>query len=165
MKKKALLRLGLLIIIIGAVIVMAVKFIGKNDADKNNENIVVENNKVNEEMVTEKKPQGIAIPGWEKITIPANTTEVTVDFNNPEQNKDLYYLTFELRLLTNNENEYEVLYTSDFIEPGEHVGKVTLNRELTSGEYDAMIHVQPYKMDAQKTPANNADMKVKLVVK
>lgn len=109
--------------------------------------------------------QGVAIPGWGTINLPANQTDVTVDFFNPEANKDLYYLTFEIRLLDDSEAGYEVLYTSGLVEPTLHVQKITLNRALSEGSYDAVIHVQPYRMDEKKTPTNNADMKTTLIVK
>ena len=44
------------------------------------------------EYVEPEKPapaQGVAVPGWGSIVVPANTTEITVDFFNPEENKDL----------------------------------------------------------------------------
>lgn len=107
--------------------------------------------------------QGVAIPGWGTITIPVNTTEVTVDFFNPEQNKDLYYLTFELRLPDGN-GGYEVLYKSGLIEAGNHIQKITLSRGLKAGTYDAIIFVQPYRMDGV-TPTNNAETKTQLIVK
>ena len=107
--------------------------------------------------------QGVAIPGWGKITIPVNETEVTVDFYNPEQNKDLYYLTFELRLPDGN-GGYEVLYKSGLIEAGNHIQNITLSRGLAEGTYDAIIFVQPYRMDGV-TPTNNAETKTQLIVK
>ena len=110
--------------------------------------------------VYNKMPQG-----WEKIKIPANTKQVNIDLYNPEENLGLYYLTFELRLLNNTEEGYEVLYKSDLIKPGQHVQNIELTKSLTSGEYETIIHVQPYKMDEYKTPTNNADMKTMLVVK
>ena len=107
---------------------------------------------------------GVAIPGWVSFTIPANTTEdIVVDFYNPVENTDKYYLTFELRLPDNSEQGYEVLYTSGLVEPTLHIQKITLNRGLEAGEYDAIIHVQPYHMDS-KAPTNNADMETKLIV-
>ena len=109
--------------------------------------------------------QGVAIPGWSTITIPANSTEVTVDFMNPIENKDLYYLTFELRLKDNSKEGYEVLYKSGLVEPGLHIQKINLSKGLPTGEYDAVVHVQPYRMNEEKTPTNNADMKTKLIVK
>ena len=109
--------------------------------------------------------QGVAIPGWGTITIPVNTKDVTVDFYNPVANKDLYYLTFELRLPNDSDEGYEVLYKSGLVEPDKHIQKITLSHGLEAGTYDAIIHVQPYKMDANKTPTNNADMKTTIVVK
>lgn len=107
--------------------------------------------------------QGVAIPGWGKITIPVNETEVTVDFYNPEQNKDLYYLTFELRLPDSN-GGYEVLYKSGLVEAGNHVQNITLSRGLDEGTYEAIIFVQPYRMDGV-TPTNNAETQTELIVK
>lgn len=165
MKKRAVLRLGLIVIIIIFAIIVGIKFIEKTNSDKDELSEVGAINNQEDVVTQEKKAsQGIAIPGWENIRIPANTKEVSIDFNNPEQNVGLYYLTFELRLLNSNNDDYEILYKSDFIEPGQHVQKITLARELSEGEYEAVIHVQPYKMDEAKTPANNADMEVNLIV-
>ncbi len=109
--------------------------------------------------------QGVAISGRDYMTMPAGQKEVSVDFYNPEENRDLYYLTFELRLYDKNESDYEVLYTSGLVEPGKHIQKITLSRALEDGIYTAVIHVQPYRMDEQKSITNNADMKIYLIVK
>lgn len=116
------------------------------------------------EPVAAVAPQGVAIPGWGSIKIAKDTTDVTVSFFNPEANKDLYYLTFELRLMEENGEDYEVLYTSGLVEPGLYLQHITLNRPLAAGEYDAVIHVQPYRMDEARTPTNNADMATVLIV-
>lgn len=113
--------------------------------------------------VTTKR--GVKIPGWPSITVPKEQTEIGVDFYNPEENKGLYYLTFELRLPDDSKQGYEVLYKSGLVEPGKHIQSITLSHGLDKGEYDANIHVQPYRMDENKTPTNNADLKTKLVVK
>ena len=104
--------------------------------------------------------RGIAIPGWESITIPANQTEVIVDFRNPEANEGYYYLTFELRLA-----DGESLYQSGLVRAGDHIQRITLSRGLPAGTYDAVVHVQPYSADDDLVPKNNADMKIKLIVK
>ena len=108
--------------------------------------------------------QGVVIAGWESVTIPANKKEAGVDFFNPEENAQLYYLTFELRLYSNSGQDYEVLYTSGLVEPGKHISRITLSRELEKGVYEAVIHVQPYRMNEEKTLTNNADMRIKLIV-
>lgn len=109
--------------------------------------------------------RGVKIPGWPSITFPKEQTEIGVDFYNPEENKGLYYLTFELRLPDDSKQGYEVLYKSGLVEPGKHIQSITLSHGFDKGEYDAIVHVQPYRMDEDKTPTNNADMKTKLVVK
>ena len=108
--------------------------------------------------------RSVTIPGWGSITIPADTDKIAVDFYNPEENGGFCYLTFELRLLDDSEQGYEVLYTSQFIGPGKHVKTATLSHGLASGAYDAVIHVQPYRMDGNLTPTNNADMQTVLKV-
>ena len=117
------------------------------------------------QKAAEAKP-GVAIPGWGSFTFPPNTTELEgmVDFYNPEANDGYYYLTYELRLPDDSEQGYEVLYASQLIPPGKHIQTITLNRGLDVGDYEAVIHVQPYTMDESMTPTNNADMKTTLHV-
>ena len=120
------------------------------DAEKEN---------VSSDSVLEK---GVVIAGRGAMTFPAGKKEVPVDLYNPEDNEGLYYLTFELRLYDGQ--EYEVLYTSGLVEPGKHIYRITLSRSLEKGVYEAVIHVQPYRMNEEKTPTNNADMKIRLIV-
>lgn len=109
--------------------------------------------------------KGISIPGWNTLNIPEHKKDVAVDFYNPEANKNRYQLTFELRLPDDSEQGYEVLYKSGLVDPGLHIQNITLSRELDAGTYDATIHVQPYRMDEEKTATNNADMQTQLIVK
>ena len=110
---------------------------------------------------------GVAIPGWGSITLPAGVTEASTTLKNPEANADWYYLTFEMRLPTVDEEtgaeSYEVLFTTGLIPPGQYCNKVTLTRALEPGEYNVILHVQPYRI-SDKTPTNNADMETVLVV-
>ena len=110
---------------------------------------------------------GVAIPGWGSITLPAGVTEASTTLKNPEANADWYYLTFEMRLPTVDEEtgaeSYEVLFTTGLIPPGQYCNKVTLTRALEPGEYNVILHVQPYRI-SDKTPTNNADMETLLVV-
>ena len=108
--------------------------------------------------------QGVAISGRGAITIPANKKEVAVDFYNPTENEGLYYLAFELRLSDEDGQGYEVLYTSGLVEPGKHINWIELSRGLKKGVYEAVVHVQPYRMNEEKTLTNNADMKIALIV-
>ena len=108
--------------------------------------------------------QGVAIPGWGSMTIPANTRELTmVDFYNPDDNAGLYYLTFKFCLLNSNEEISEVLWESQAVPPGKHIQKITMSRGLPAGTYSALIHVQPYRM-SDESPTNSADMMTTLYV-
>lgn len=110
---------------------------------------------------------GVAIPGWGSITLPAGVTEASTTLRNPDANADWYYLTFEMRLPTvdeeTGEETYEVLFTTGLIPPGQYCNQVTLTRALEPGEYDVILHVQPYRM-SDLTPTNNADTETRLVV-
>lgn len=118
-----------------------------------------------EQQAEKKSSGGIAVPGWNTLNIPKNKKEVAVDFYNPEENDGLYQLTFELRLPDESEQGYEVLYKSGLVDPGLHIQNITLSHELDEGIYDATLHVQPYRMDEQKSATNNADMQTQLIVK
>ena len=107
---------------------------------------------------------GVAIPGWGSMTIPANTPVLDmVDFYNPEANAGLYYLTFKFCLLNSNGEISEVLWESQAVPPGKHIQKITMSRGLPAGTYDAVVHVQPYRM-SDESPTNNANLKTKLIV-
>lgn len=117
------------------------------------------------EAETKGEAPGIAIPGWGSITLPANTTTAKgcVDFYNPDANAGWYYLTFEIRI-PDEKGGYETIYQSGLIEPGKHIQSIELIRPLEAGEYDAVIHVQPYSLDEELNELNNADMKTVLKV-
>lgn len=110
---------------------------------------------------------GVAIPGWGSITLPAGVTEAATTLKNPDANAGWYYLTFEMRLPTvdeeTGEESYEVLFTTGLIPPGQYCNQVTLTRALEPGEYNVILHVQPYRM-SDKTPTNNADTEMVLIV-
>ena len=115
-------------------------------------------------VVTTFKWKHVSIPGWGEITLPPNTTEIQCDFYNPVENEGYYYLTFELRLPDDSAQGYEVLYNSGLLAPGEHTQTITLSRGFPEGKYDAILHVQPYRMDGLMTPTNNLNSSIKLRV-
>jgi hypothetical protein len=112
-----------------------------------------------------KQEPGVAIPGWGSMTIPANTQVLDmVDFHNPIANDGLYYLTFKFCLLNANGEISEVLRESQAVPPGKHIQKITMSRGLPAGTYEAVVHVQPYRMSDQ-SPTNSANMRTTLIVK
>lgn len=111
---------------------------------------------------------GVAIDGWSRITVPANSLEAAVSLHNPEDNAGWYYLTYELRLKrpenAPEDEPEEVIFTTGLIPPGLYCNKVTLTRKLEKGVYPAILHVQPYRMNEEMSPTNNADLELLLVV-
>lgn len=116
-------------------------------------------------FVEQERAPGVTIPGMASIQIPVNAKIVTgVDLYNPTENDGWYYLTFKLSLLDENDKVKETLYESGLLPPGDHIQTITLTRGLSAGTYDAVMHVQPYRM-ADKTPTNSADLKLTIYVR
>ena len=107
------------------------------------------------------KEPGIAIPGWGSIFLPADSLEAEADLYNPEDNKDWYYLTFQLCL----KDTGEVVFQTGLIPPGMYCTKVTLNRAWEAGTYEGIMHVQPYYMRDPPAPTNNADFDIQIIIR
>lgn len=99
--------------------------------------------------------EGIAIPGYKKITIDADTTAVKVNFQNPEGNP----CYFVISLLLDDGTE---LYKSKMIEPGLGLYDITLNQPLKEGEYGATIKYETFSLDTI-SPLNGAEVKITLI--
>ena len=116
------------------------------------------------EFVKPEQPPGVAIPGFGRLTIPANTKEIVgINLYNPIENEGWYYLTYKLCLLDKNGEVSEVLYESQLIPPNNLVKDIMLSRGLAKGEYDAVMQVQPYRI-ADLSPTNNANLKLDIIV-
>jgi len=89
---------------------------------------------------TSSAAEGIRIPGFKSITIQADTTEVSVNFQNPAANN--CYFVIRLVLLDTG----ETLYESKMIEPGKGLYNVTLSRALEAGTYSAQLQYEPYDL-------------------
>ena len=117
------------------------------------------------EYVEPEQPPGVTIPGFGSLTIPANTKELKgINLHNPTKNEGWYYLTFKICLLDKNGEVSETLYESQLLPPGLYIQDITLSRGLAPGEYAAVMKVQPYRI-ADKSPTNNADLKMTIIVK
>ena len=117
------------------------------------------------EYVKPERAPGVTIPGFGTMTIPANTKELKgIDLYNPIENEGWYYLTFKLCLLDKNGEVSEVLYASQLVPPGLYIQDITLSRGLKPGTYDAVMHVQPYRI-ADKSLTNNMDLGITIIAK
>lgn len=102
--------------------------------------------------------EGIKIPGYPSITIPANQTDVTVALLNPEGNP--CYFVFELVLKDTD----ETLYTSKLVPPGQAITDITLSKPLEAGEHNAVIKISTYSLEEQ-SPMNGANVETVLIAK
>ena len=100
---------------------------------------------------------GIKVPGYSHLYFPADSEKVPITLWNPEGNECLFRFTLTL------EEENDILYTSDFIEPGMALEEITLNHSLSPGDYRLLIQIEPYTMD-KTTPLNRANVTADLTV-
>lgn len=151
-KKQLIILLGVL-----ACIAVAAVFIlkQKNMADPAFSPDLDPNASVQTEQ-QEEKPEGIRIPGYPRITIAADTADVTMNLKNPEGNP--CYFTFEIAL----KEDDEILYTSKMVEPGKAITDVTLERALEKGEYPAVIRITTNSLE-DGSVMNGANVETTLV--
>ena len=105
---------------------------------------------------TAEQIEGIRIPGYPRITVEADTTDVIMNLKNPEGNP--CYFTFEIVLTDEN----ETIYVSKMVEPGKAVTNVTLSRALNKGEYPAMIKITTTSL-TDGLPMNGANVETTIV--
>ncbi|MDO5444314.1 MAG: hypothetical protein Q4F31_01670 [Eubacteriales bacterium] len=120
--------------------------------------------KEKERTAMEEEP-GVVISGRPQFFAEAGKDIIEgINLENNEKNAGLYYISYEMRLPDDSPQGYEVLFSTDMIEPGNVISDVKLSHVLEAGEYECVLHAQPYFM---KTLAltNNADMKALLTVK
>ena len=102
--------------------------------------------------------EGIRIPGYKSIEIPAGTKDVSVELTNPEENQVYFQISFYLP-----ETE-DSIYTSKMIKPGQSLYEITLEKEMEAGEYPLIIQYDTFTADEEMTPQNGAEVNCTLVV-
>lgn len=101
---------------------------------------------------------GIQIPGYKSITIPAGTKDVSVELMNPEENQVYFQISFYLP------DTEETIYTSRMIKPGQHLYEITLDKEMAAGEYLLTVRYDTFSADEAMTPRNGAEVNCTLIV-
>lgn len=112
----------------------------------------------------------ISIPGYESLDFKTGKTKQSVDFYNPDENTCFFRISLVIKDETDTANgeegnagEETVLWTSDMIEPGEHVKSIKLSKELESGEYTATLKYECFRLQ-DKTPLNGSNVELTLNV-
>ncbi len=105
----------------------------------------------------------ISIPGYESLDLKAGTKKQTVDFYNPEENTCFFKVSLVLKGGGGDAKE-DVLWTSNYIEPGEHVNSIELSEELTSGAHAAVLKYECFRL-IDETPLNGSEIELILNVR
>ncbi len=153
MKKRYLIILLIILVVIAVLISVWAIFL-KQDMLQTNTSIQKQDS-----GLIEKNENSISIPGYEGITLKADSLEQNVSLNNPIQNTCYFVITLYLEDGTR-------LWQSDYIKPGETSSPIVLTQSLEKGTYpNAVLQYSCFKMDSEKTPLNGAETKLTLRVK
>lgn len=107
----------------------------------------------------EKKTDSIAIPGYEGISLKANSKEQEICFPNPAQNTCYFQISLMLE-------DGTMLWRSELVAPGEVSDPITLEESLEAGVYpNALLKFDCYTMDGAMRALNGAATKMTLHVK
>ena len=106
-----------------------------------------------------KNAESIAIPGYEGLTLNANSKKQDLCLPNPAQNTCYFQISLLLE-------DGTILWQSELIEPGATSEPIVLETELEEGTYPkAVLHYSCFEMNKDLTPLNGAEIKVTLRVK
>lgn len=98
-----------------------------------------------------KQIESIILPGFDYL-----------DINNPGRMlcnmNENFYLQFNIVL----KDTEELIYSSGLVEYNSYINNITLIKEIEEGEYEALVFIQPYNKEGNKT--NSALLEIKLKV-
>lgn len=103
-------------------------------------------------------PDSITVPGYSLLTMSSSNRTVSVPLLNPEGNTCYFVYTISLA------DSGEILYESDYIEPGSAVPEFELNRTLSPGTYDIKVDVAVWDIEDYTEPLNGSSIEAKLQV-
>lgn len=106
----------------------------------------------------EKKPDSIAIPGYEGISLKADCKEQEIGFPNPAKNTCYFQISLILE-------DGTTLWQSELVKPGEVSEPITLNEPLAAGVYpNSLLKFDCYTMDGSMRSLNGAATKMTIHV-
>lgn len=152
-KKTAVILLAAAALLLAAVSVLLVGRQGGQQAKLPNGETVPQSDSV------EKRTDSIAIPGYEGISLKANSKEQEIGFPNPAQNTCYFQISLMLE-------DGTMLWRSELVAPGEVSDPITLEEPLEAGVYpNALLKFDCYTMDGAMHALNGAATKMTLHVK
>lgn len=105
-----------------------------------------------------KSSDRTAIPGFESLTLKADTKQQDAVLFNPSENTCLFRISLILE-------DGTVLWTSKEVKPGKNSDPIRLSQPLEAGRYpNTVLKYECFAMDGNKTPLNGAEIKLTLRV-
>lgn len=106
----------------------------------------------------EKLDGQIAVPGFESLTLQADSKKQEVVLSNPAENSCYFRISLLL-------SDGTVLWTSEEIAPGKTSKPIRLSQPLSQGVYtDAKLKYECFTMDSSRSALNGAEIKLTLRV-
>lgn len=150
-------NLWVIVAVVVAVVALLLSFILKGYGGVNSPN--VDNTVSGNAATVEKNNDSIAIPGYEGLSLNANSKKQDLCLPNPAQNTCYFQISLFLE-------DGTLLWQSDLIEPGGTSAPMVLEQALEQGTYPkAVLHYSCFEMNKDLTPLNGAEIKVTLRVK
>lgn len=155
-KKKIILSVSAILVIVAAAV-----WFNSRPKEVTNYDVEFEEDQKKPEVESQASSvgEGIRIPGYKSVEIPAGTKDVSVELTNPEENQVYFQISFYLP------ETDETIYTSKMIKPGQSLYKIALEKEMEAGEYPLTIRYETFAMDDEMTPRNGAEVNCTLKVK
>lgn len=151
-RKTAIVLLTVAVVLLAAILVLTVNRPQKRQAKLPNGEEIQQTGPV------EKKPDSIAIPGYEGITLKADCKEQEIGFPNPAQNTCYFQISLILE-------DGTTLWQSELVKPGEISEPITLNEPLAAGVYpNSLLKFDCYTMDGNMRSLNGAATKMTIHV-
>jgi hypothetical protein len=130
----------------------------ENTSTKNDSNSISLNESYSNKKNTESEDI-LSIYGIKEIKIDEGSAEAELNYINPEQNADKFYIRISITL----KDSQECIYMSDLLPAGRGVDVVKLSRSFDKGVYPAVFHIQGYKTN-DLSSAKGADFDIDIIV-
>lgn len=151
-QKPVIVLLTVAVVLLAAILVLTVNRPQKQQAKLPNGEEIQQSGPV------EKKPDSIAIPGYERISLKADCKEREIGFPNPAQNTCYFQISLILE-------DGTTLWQSELVKPGEISESITLNEPLAAGVYpNSLLKFDCYTMDGSMRSLNGAATKMTIHV-
>lgn len=151
-QKPVIVLLTVAVVLLAAILVLTVNRPQKQQAKLPNGEEIQQSGPV------EKKPESIAIPGYEGINLKADSKEQEIGFPNPAQNTCYFQISLILE-------DGTTLWQSELVKPGEISKSITLNEPLAAGVYpNSLLKFDCYTMDGSMRSLNGAATKMTIHV-